>query len=147
MTQENLKRTGRPPVVPDLAQLETLAAKGLKPGAVARLHVPSMDPKTLAKLCENVPAVKAALETGWARKQAELLENLKKHSKANFIPAMFQLKSAHLGGFEDQPAQQNPSIVINVTESVLGQEPKLILDDDEPKKLTPPRHLMKDEDF
>ena len=87
------------------------------------------------------------LETGWAKKQKELLENLKMHSKKNFIPGMMLLKSPHLGGFEDRPVEKIGNVTINVTESVLGQKPDLVLDDDEPKKLSPPRHLATDSDL
>ena len=120
MEQEK-KPGGRNKIQPDLSQLEELGGSGLKVGAIARLHKPPMDRRTLEARIQESEDVAEAIERGWAKKQKELLHSQEYHAKKSPISALFLLKQDHLGGFIDENSRRDSTekIEIEIREGVV----------------------------
>ena len=70
--------------------------------------VPPADPRTLDGAITRDLEVARAIETGWARKTAELLKDNAAHSEKNALANLAALNQRYLGGWEQpsRPEQQ-----------------------------------------
>jgi len=110
-----------PKLIEDFALLRRLAAKGLKPAAIARKM--GMSATTLAMRVKDQEGVQEALEDGWADAQEALVEQLKKHGEKNVVATIFALKQPHLGGWADTYQQTGSTRnYYAITNVILGDD-------------------------